>query len=138
MSIFSQAVHEFQAGKPILQVVEDAFSQMVTWGKNLVTKAEADPVLGQVVTAAVNDGKAVLSAGLSWADTAASGELAAFSEEVAALIVKYGQRLLGSSPSVAAAATFSQALADVGQAVIAHETQALQAQLTGTLQPPGQ
>lgn len=135
MSIFSEAVASLKAGKPLLQVVSTAWTEVQQWCTNVVSKAEKDPVLGGIVTTAVADGEAVLNAGLSWADTAAAGELGNFSDEVAGLIVKYGALLIGANPTVAAAATFAGALSDVGTAVLMHETQKLQATVTGALSP---
>lgn len=131
MSIFSQAVAALKAGKPIAQVISTSASQIETWGSNLIKKAEADPTVGPVVQTAVADAKVVASAAISWADTAAAGELANFGDELASLLVKYGTRLTGGNATVVGAQMLVGALVDVGTATLQHEALALQAQVTG-------
>lgn len=129
MSILSQAIAEFKAGKSIVQIVEDAGSAIEVWGENLIKRAESDPAIGGAVTTAVDDAKAVVADAVSWIDTAAATQLANFGDEVAGLVVKYGAALAGTNPTIAGVTTLIGALVNAGVATVHHEALALQNQL---------
>ena len=104
-----------------------AAAETMTWlgqcETSIAKDVASDPAVQSAVNTFIADGKAAVTVAGSWADTAISGGLGAFSAEIAVLVTKYAPILAGSvgGPLSAAAVTALQALAQIGVAAVQHE-----------------
>lgn len=111
--------------------LQQAFSEAMTWlgqtETSVVSSISSDPTVKAAVSTFVDDGKAALQIGASWAGTALAGTLSAYADEASTLLQKYATNLIGSAgnPLTAAELTAIQALGDVGKAIVQHETAAI-------------
>jgi len=131
MSILSNLL----AGKISLAT---ALAEAENWLSQAATSIEksiaGDPAVQSAVNTAIADGKAAITVGADWADTAIAGGLSQFAAEIAPLVTKYADQLAGQggAPLSAAAITVVQALGQVGVAAVQHEVASI---VAGGLSP---
>ena len=116
------------------QVDDDGVTRIETHVVDPLAVKKVQLGVYKAVNTAIADGKAAITVGADWADTAIAGGLSQFAAEIAPLVTKYADQLAGQggAPLSAAAITVVQALGQVGVAAVQHEVASI---VAGGLSP---